>query len=244
VLNLNFFSDVSLSCDYHYDYLDFLLMVTIVPAILTILLLIGYYCHRIFLIWKWKRDFVVIETQSADISRSNHVKLLSLYGSYLKVFLVCSFLSLPGISIFIFRTFSCIDIDPDNVGGRYLQADYSINCNSSRYEWGRSYAIGMVFVYPVGVTGYYAWLLFSHKDLIMNRQNQNLSESEKQMIEPLSFLFSAYEPRYWYWELIETVRRVVLTGVLVMFRQGTSLQIVVAILTSLAFMKLYGHFGI
>jgi hypothetical protein len=171
--------------------------------------------------------------------------VVRLYSTYLKVFLVCSFLALPGISIFIFRTFSCMDLDPSSPGGRYLRADYSISCESSRYEWGKNYAIVMVFVYPVGVTCYYFWLLYAHREAILNRESGTVSFSGKDRpsIEPIRFLFSSYAPQDWYWEVIETIRRLLLTGVLVMFNQGSGLQIVVAFVISLFFVKLYGHFG-
>ena len=227
IVNLNFFNDIALSCDYNYDYIDFLIMVTVIPAGLTCLLVSIYYYHYSYL--RWYRS----KSKSAESS----------LRVYLKIFLVGSFLALPGISIFIFRTFSCIDLDPDNEGGEYLQADYSISCESFRYEWGRAYAIGMVFVYPVGVTVYYYWLLYNHRELIKNRKSASLSELDHKLIEPLEFLFSAYEPRYWYWEVIETIRRVLLTGVLVIFHQGSGLQIVAAFVISLVFLKLYGYYG-
>ncbi len=93
------------------------------------------------------------------------------------------------------------------------------------------------------MTVFYYWLLYRHKDLIKNRDSVDISESDRELIEPLKFLFSAYEPRYWYWEVIETVRRVLLTGVLVLIHQGSNLQMVVAIVISLVFLKLYGYFG-
>jgi hypothetical protein len=232
IVNLNLFNDAALNCDYRYDYIDFLFMVTIVPAALTALWVAMYTCQYSYKRWyqlKPKTDTLVVQ----------------LYSTYLKVFLVCSFLALPGISIFIFRTFSCEDLDPSSPGGRYLRADYSISCESARYESGRDYAISMVFVYPVGVTCYYFWLLYSHRGAIQNRESgvEVFSVEDSQSIEPFEFLFSLYQPRYWYWEVIETIRRLLLTGVLVLFNQGSGLQIVFAFVISLFFLKIYGYFG-
>jgi hypothetical protein len=230
VVNLNFFNDSALNCDYGYDYIDFLVMVTVVPAALTVLWLMLYACQYSYMRWYQLRP------------RSDR-SVVKLYSTYLSLFLVCSFLALPGISIFIFRTFSCIDLDPH---GRYLRADYSVSCDSDRYEWGKKYAIGMVFVYPLGVTGLYFWLLYSHRHVIQNRKpsgDGSFSEKHRRAIEPLTFLFSSYQPRYWYWEAIETIRRLSLTGVLVLFAQGSGLQIVFAFVISLLFTKLYGYFG-
>jgi hypothetical protein len=52
----------------------------------------------------------------------------------------------------IFRTFSCVDVDPNNeIGGSniYLTADLSLSCTSEKYHFGRTWAIGMIFVYPI-----------------------------------------------------------------------------------------------
>jgi hypothetical protein len=233
ILNLNFFNDSALNCDYNYDYIDFLVIVTVGPAALTVLWLMMFLFQHSFMRWYQGKP-------STDPS------VVKLYGTYLEFFLVCSFLALPGVSIFIFRTFSCVDLDPDEPGGRYLQADYSISCDSDRYEWGKQYAIVMVFVYPLGVTCYYFWLLYSHRHAIQNRKSRAVlftEEADRKSIEPLNFLYSSYAPQYWYWEVIETIRRLLLTGVLVLFVQGSAFQIVFAFVISLFFMKLYGHFG-
>jgi hypothetical protein len=62
-------------------------------------------------------------------------------------------------------------------------------------------------------------------------------------IEPLDFLFGDYSPEYWYWEIIETFRKVSLTGALVLVSRGTGFQIVVALVTTQLFIKLYGYYG-
>lgn len=62
-------------------------------------------------------------------------------------------------------------------------------------------------------------------------------------IASISFLWAAYEPRYWYWEVIEAVRRIMLTAVLSVVSPGTSEQNVFSLLLALLFIKLYGHFN-
>ena len=55
----------------------------------------------------------------------------------------------------------------------------------------------------------------------------------------LKFLFAAYEGKYWYWEVVESYRKVFLTGVLVVVQQESTTQVVVGILVALLFIKLY-----
>jgi hypothetical protein len=55
----------------------------------------------------------------------------------------------------------------------------------------------------------------------------------------LNFLWKAYEPRFWYWEVVETTRRLMLTAVLSVIAPGSPAQTVVAILLAMMYMKIY-----
>jgi hypothetical protein len=59
----------------------------------------------------------------------------------------------------------------------------------------------------------------------------------------ISFLYEAYEPQYWYWEVVETTRRLMLTAVLSVCGAGTSAQALLAILLALMYIKLYGFYS-
>ena len=57
-----------------------------------------------------------------------------------------------------------------------------------------------------------------------------------------SFLWESYEPKYWYWEIIECYRRISLTAVLSIISPGSSPQSVLSVLLSLLFIKMYGYY--
>ena len=61
-------------------------------------------------------------------------------------------------------------------------------------------------------------------------------------IMTIEFLFGAYKPCYWYWEIVETTRRLILTAVLSVVGPGSSGQSVLAILLALFYIKIYGKF--
>ena len=48
--------------------------------------------------------------------------------------------------------------------------------------------------------------------------------------------------KFWYWELVETARRLLLTAVLSVVSTGSSVQIVFGIAIALVYMKLYGYY--
>jgi len=56
----------------------------------------------------------------------------------------------------------------------------------------------------------------------------------------LSFLFVAYKPQYWWWDVVETVRRLVFTALIVIAVSTQNIQVVFTILISILFVKLYG----
>lgn len=59
----------------------------------------------------------------------------------------------------------------------------------------------------------------------------------------IAFLWSAYEPKYWYWEIVDTTRRLLLTAVLSVITPGTSGQNVFSMLLALAYIKLYTFYS-
>ena len=57
--------------------------------------------------------------------------------------------------------------------------------------------------------------------------NYYVMQKEKMFINyiHLSFLYVAYEPKYWYWEVIETFRRLVFTALVVMSTTSANLNV-------------------
>ena len=55
----------------------------------------------------------------------------------------------------------------------------------------------------------------------------------------MAFLWEAYKPEFWYWELVETSRRILLTAVLSVYQTGTTEQNVMGIIMAFIFMKIY-----
>jgi hypothetical protein len=168
---------------------------------------------------------------------------------YHKAFLVFTYLILPSTAAKIFQVFSCQDVDPDNdVSGddEYMTIDYSVSCSSSKYHFGFVWAIASILVYPVGIPAYYFYVLYTSKKLIQNCGDTSLSlpsTKSDEYLQSILLLFEAYEPQYWYWEVIETIRRLMLTGVLVLIAQGSAVQIVAGIVFAIFFLMLYDSYS-
>ncbi len=74
-----------------------------------------------------------------------------------------------------------------------------------------------------------------------------LTEPTERHLSPsttrLAFLWESYQPKFWYWELVETTRRLMLTVVLSVCGSGSSQQGVLAILLTLFYVRLYTYYG-
>jgi hypothetical protein len=86
-------------------------------------------------------------------------------------------------------------------------------------------------------------------DKVCDRGKQTTGSSSKERpvslsneANNLSFLWQAYQPQYWYWEIVETMRRLLLTAVLSVIAPGSSQQVVLSMLLALLSVKLYSYF--
>ena len=160
---------------------------------------------------------------------------------FVYAFLLVSFAILPSVTTTIFAMFACENIDPnneDNLPDYYLIADLSIECSSDRYKTGQNFAIFMIFVYPIGVPAFYFYQLYRRRFAIMYREVVSNKESTIDLSSDLmvyEFLFRYYTPAYWYFEVVETARRLILTAVISVTYSGSNLQIFVSIIFSFSF---------
>jgi hypothetical protein len=212
-----------------YDYVDQLILQTMAPIVVVFLLLFSFIIHIISIRDQGK------EMRSQIITR------------YLTLFFFLTYLVLPSTSTTIFGAFTCRSIDPDNTlpdTPLYLRNDLSISCSSPRYHLGVYWSIVMIFVYPIGITSMYAYVLYVNRHDIVSQCGmepgnapavevsvlsfKTATDSEKVStstsargglmqhitLKEIQFLHKAYEGRCWYWEVVETIRRLLLTAVL------------------------------
>ena len=100
----------------------------------------------------------------------------------------------------------CLD-DEEKSCKRYLRADYSITCSGARYK--RMLIVGFCCLF-------YVAFLPTATFIVIWRQKRASDSTDEQGNMGLRFLHENYKPRCWYWELVETFRKVVLTSGLVL----------------------------
>ena len=94
------------------------------------------------------------------------------------------------------------DATDSNEKKRFLSKDLGIDCDSARYQSYLAYVLSMLFVYPVGIPLFYFVLLFMRRETLrdnaaMDRELTN----DFPTVGHLVFLFEAYKPEYYFFEV-------------------------------------------
>ncbi len=159
-----------------------------------------------------------------------------------------SFFAFPVVSSYAFRAFDCECFDN---GESYLRVDYSLMCSTgcvmpsrpmlfetnatgayTAEYWEVQYlARAAIGVYPVGVPLLYLILLLAARKALSNEEETRLSAA-------LGFLHREYEPRYFWWEVLEILKKLMLVGFMAVVVPGSVYQLVIAMMISLALLLL------
>ncbi|GMH86453.1 hypothetical protein TrVE_jg3945 [Triparma verrucosa] len=142
------------------------------------------------------------------------------------------YLVLPTVTTKIFGLFPCDELDD---GSEMLRKDYTISCQDGDRDFWEAYGWLMVGVFPVGVISMYGFLLWSKRAKLKKPVEQRLEDEE---ITPLLFLWEPYKPVFWYWEVIETGRRLMMTGVLSTIEPGSFSQLVAGLMMNILYFGL------
>ena len=184
--------------------------------------------------------FVLSKEEIASIA----IETSKLRDKYMNIMLFISYLILPSVTTTIFQIFLCTDVDPNNEDtyqyDYYLTADMAMECGTDYYKKWVAYASVMILVYPVGIPCIYYYLLRKHSYAIVYQDK--VSEKELEEAKRIGFLWQAYEPGFWYWEIVECTRRIMLTAVLSVVSPGSSTQNLFGIVLALFYIRIYGFY--
>ena len=236
---LNISADlIPFSCVYPSDFVASLMLNTLVPIAISAILFFSFICELLF-----RRSKLLANRTNRTNFKLYHLSR-NLKFRYASLFYALTYFVLPSVTNKIFQMFVCKNLDPESVDKEsddlYLVADYSISCKSNRFYFGVVWAVVFIFVYPIGIPLFYYYSLYRKRDEIMRRED-NQGKVIPVSVSMLQFLYSSYKPKFWYFELVETGRRLTLTAIISVIAAGSSSQIVCAMMLSFFFLKLYGY---
>ena len=177
-------------------------------------------------------SFVGLATVAAvakGMARSKAACLARKADMLVSVALFVAYAVYPGLSAKVFATFNCGTVVHAGGSTTYLRADHSIACDEPEHEAFEAYAVVMVALISVGTPALYFALLWWSHDAV---------QSGARSARHLRWLVQDYRPDCWYWESVETARKLVLTGVAVFVAQGTVLQLLLGLAFCVSFFAL------
>lgn len=237
----------ALDCLVSTNFYDRLLFVTLVPLCGVFYLCLTYSV----VVLKQRRVKAVSSFALRSGDNFGGARLEQAKSKHFRAFLILTFLVYSSVSATLFQTFACDDVlfPSDGVTNyTYLRVDYSIMCNTPQHTRYMIYAGVMACIYPIGIPALYAWLLwrnrghFIHSSVVV-RETQPVVDGEvaplsslqlgqetttavsQNVVDSSRFLWSCYKPRFYYWEVLECLRRVLMTGVVVFLFPGTPAQL-------------------
>ncbi|CAN0353583.1 unnamed protein product [Ectocarpus sp. 6 AP-2014] len=211
VLNFDVLWIPSAGCVVEVDFHGRLLVSTIGPLVALALLVMTYTVAK-------RRNY------------GSEVALQRVGQKHMSMILLISFLVYSSVSAMVFQTFACEELDN---GVKYLRADYRIECDSLEHRAFQVFAGVMILVYPVGIPLFYAHLLYKNRGVLQS-EDTVIRETSPQ-VQPISDLWMPYKPGWFYYELIECLRRMSLTGVVVFIYPNTAAQVAVTLVIAFAF---------
>ena len=169
----------------------------------------------------WARKLVILrksqledETKARQISQSKELVYRNLF-----FFLFITYLSTCSKTVSVLPI-TCREICHDDTGEhcfKYLKSDLTVECHSPKYMRlviVAYCAIVYIVCLPLAAYGV-LWRKHKHfkvtEDEITLRQNSN-----NELAAGMRFLCENYNTKSWYWEVVETVRKVILTSGLIL----------------------------
>ena len=136
----------------------------------------------------------------------------------------------------------CMD-ENDERCQRFLKADYNVDCTGPEYN--RLVIVAYCAVLYIIFLPTASWIALWKQQRTDSRQKNededeksNLQEKSTEVVTGLRFLYENYNSHSWYWELIETIRKVVLTSGLILVGGESRAYVALACVMS----GLYGMF--
>ena len=108
LLGVNFAEDSGMTCVWQMDYVDQLLVQTLLPFVLAAAVVVTYCLHMAY---HRSQPSVSESANDAIATTEKYVYLRSLYS---QIFLTLTYLLLPSTVTSIFRMFPCQNVDPDS----------------------------------------------------------------------------------------------------------------------------------
>jgi len=148
------------------------------------------------------------------------------------------FFAFPPVTSLAFRLFETCTTFSDELGESKAflissRKHYVLTCPSDELSDAQSLAWVAILIYPVGTILFSAWLLY------LGRARLLLEEESTPYIRSIAFLHAPFVPSYFYFDLLELCKKLLLIGFASLIEPGSVVQLMIAVLVSLLFLVLH-----
>ena len=152
--------------------------------------------------------------------------------------LLVLFFAFPQVTSLAFRMFEPCTTFTDEMGEtqRFLvsyRKHYAVACPSSELTAAQSIAWVAIILYTVGVIVLCALLLYIGRSTLL------LEEEGTPYTRSIAFLHAPFRPTFFYFDLIELTKKLLLIGFASLIEPGSLTQMMVAVLVSILFLVLH-----
>jgi hypothetical protein len=152
------------------------------------------------------------------------------------ILLVLGYFIYAAANTIFFQTFNCLKVDSTS----FLRNDLSIDCSDPTHKSATTVAALMVILFSIGLPVMYLLLLFPHRKGFAGQSGR--SQVALSDVKILRFFYLDYKPKYFYWEVLECLRKLLLTGVAVTILPGSLIQSVLSLGVIVVYAVAVAHF--
>ena len=212
IINMDFLSIFMKStCNLSVPFLEKFILHMILPLLLLVAVLVSYALSRCCL-------------------KSNQAKLQRGKELLGKVLILGTFFLYPGLATQIFTVFRCKEID--GIDGQVLAADFSIKCHETEHSMYALVAGAGLGVYIIGLPFGMFMALYKNRQHLFDAA----SKEHERVKTSYGGLYLQYEEKYWWFEMVVVLQKMIMTGAMCVIAPGSSLQLLVAVLVTLIYM--------
>jgi hypothetical protein len=138
-----------------------------------------------------------------------------------------------GVSTRIFRLFKCREIE----GSWYLTADYTVKCREGVWNGYAGIAGLCIIVYVIGLPAFQLYVLRKNR---ANLHRTDCDDPQRQRVVEKEFgsIYFHYTPESFYFDVVDLLRRLMLTGGLIMMGEESVAQIFLGVVVCVGWLCL------
>merc|ERR1712100_297870 len=133
-------------------------------------------------------------------------------------------------------------------GQTYMRSDLSVNFDDPKYKTMAWFAYIFIFIYVIGIPAFYILILYKKRHIIAkdpDEEGESIHPDDHQEVmkcrTEFGSMYKDYKRKYYWFELVEMLRKISLVGALVLLNDSIGMQIFAGIIICFAYILLTSY---